>query len=430
MAEGIRIRHGRNCNSRSGGRCNCDRTYEASVWSRRDGKKIRESFPTEAAAKSWRTDALKRVKDKTMRAPTQTTLRQAWDEWIAGVRAGTIRNKSGDGFKPSVVRSYESSMTTKRKALAGRSILDELGARKISDVSRVELQDIADKLLAGGLDPSTVRNCLMPLRALFRRAYARNEVALNPTTALELPAVRGRRERYASPDEATRLVEILAKRDRALWSVAFYAGLRLGELLALRWDDVDLASGVIRVRRSYDERSRSFVEPKSRAGRRDVPIASVLRDALVEHKMETSDQGLVFGRSPDLPFSASAITARAKRAWLAAEKKRAAAVEAEQPDASTVPVVQIGLHECRHTYASLMIAAGVNAKALSTYMGHSSIAITLDRYGHLMPGNEGEAAILLDAYLARANTQARLAQVGAKAVDEEARRVDVGPPGS
>ncbi len=71
----------------------------------------------------------------------------------------------------------------------------------------------------------------------------------------------------------------------------------------------------------------------------------------------------------------------------------------------------IALHECRHTFASLMIDAGVNAKALSTYMGHSSI--TLDRYGHLFPSNEDEAAELLDAYLERANTQARLARVEA-----------------
>jgi len=62
----------------------------------------------------------------------------------------------------------------------------------------------------------------------------------------------------------------------------------------------------------------------------------------------------------------------------------------------------IGLHEARHTFASLMIAAGVNAKALSTYMGHANIAITLDRYGHLMPGNEEQAAGLLDAYLSTA----------------------------
>ena len=61
---------------------------------------------------------------------------------------------------------------------------------------------------------------------------------------------------------------------------------------------------------------------------------------------------------------------------------------------------RITLHECRHTFASLMIVAGVNAKALQSFMGHANISITLDRYGHLMPGSEGEAADLLDAYLA------------------------------
>jgi integrase len=66
----------------------------------------------------------------------------------------------------------------------------------------------------------------------------------------------------------------------------------------------------------------------------------------------------------------------------------------------------ITLHECRHTFASLMIAAGVNAKALQTYMGHSSVAVTLDRYGHLMPGTEAEAASLLDAYLTAARERA------------------------
>jgi len=70
----------------------------------------------------------------------------------------------------------------------------------------------------------------------------------------------------------------------------------------------------------------------------------------------------------------------------------------------------IGFHDARHTYASLSIAAGVNAKALSTYMGHSSITITLDRYGHLMPGNESEAAALLDRYLTGAHTGAQQAQ--------------------
>ncbi len=74
---------------------------------------------------------------------------------------------------------------------------------------------------------------------------------------------------------------------------------------------------------------------------------------------------------------------------------------------------RITLHERRHTFASLMIAAGVNAKALSTFMGHASITITLDRYGHLFPGAEDAAAGLLDAYLEWANTEARLAALDA-----------------
>ena len=65
----------------------------------------------------------------------------------------------------------------------------------------------------------------------------------------------------------------------------------------------------------------------------------------------------------------------------------------------TAGLERLTLHDCRHTFASFAIAAGVNAKSLPTYMGHSSVSITLDRYGHMMPGNEAEAATLLDAYL-------------------------------
>ena len=102
--------------------------------------------------------------------------------------------------------------------------------------------------------------------------------------------------------------------------------------------------------------------------------------------------GLVFGRDSEYPFTSSNVWRRAHTAW---ERMNAKWRENELE-----PIDPITLHEARHTFASLMIAAGVNAKALSTYMGHSSITITYDRYGHLMPGNEEEAAGLLDAYLA------------------------------
>jgi integrase len=123
-------------------------------------------------------------------------------------------------------------------------------------------------------------------------------------------------------------------------------------------------------------------------------MPAALRDYLVEHRMRQGrGEGLFFGSTAEQPFTSSNVWRRAHTAW-----KRA-------------KLEPISLHEARHTFASLMIAAGVNAKALSTYMGHSSIQITYDRYGYLMPGNEDEAAALLDAYLERANTAARLAQI-------------------
>ena len=137
-----------------------------------------------------------------------------------------------------------------------------------------------------------------------------------------------------------------------------------------------------------------FVSPKSRAGARKVPIVAELRDQLAEHKARTGrDVGLVFGRSESMPFSTSTVDRRAKRAWARAE------------------LAPIGLHECGHTFASILIAAGVNAKAITAYLGHASIQTTFDLYGHLMPGNEDEAVALVDAYLERASTEQRLAQL-------------------
>src|SRR5262249_12718403 len=158
----------------------------------------------------------------TLRAPTATTAREAWESWLAGARDGSIRTRSGDVYKPSSVHGYEQTMN--------KRVLEDYGARRLSDLSRLDMQDLAASMLKDGLDASTIRNVFMPLRAVFRHAVSRGELAVNPCAGLELPRVRGRRDRIASPAEAARLLTALPEDDRAVWATALYAGLRRGEL--------------------------------------------------------------------------------------------------------------------------------------------------------------------------------------------------------
>ncbi|MGH3115401.1 MAG: tyrosine-type recombinase/integrase [Gaiellaceae bacterium] len=316
---------------------------------------------------------------------TAQTLLQAGEAFVDGIASGAIRTRAGERYKPSVVREYERSLRL--------HVLPTLGGARLAKIQRRDVQRQADELLASGADPSTIRNALKPLQVIYRRAIEDGDLAVNPCERLRLPTARGRRERIASPTEAVALIAALRPEDRALWGCAFYAGLRRGELRALDWDDVDLADGFIRVERSMDGYGAAG-EPKSRAGRRRVPIVAALRDLLVEHKLVTRrEDGLVFGSSGPQPFTPSAVRKRALTAW------------------RRTGLAPIGLHECRHTFASLLIAAGVNAKAVTAYLGHASIQTTFDLYGHLMPGNEDEAIALVDAYLERADTRLRLAQL-------------------
>ena len=402
-ATGIRKRHTRSCR---GKRCTCSGSWEASVWSSRDEMKIRKTFERESEAKAWRADALTALRKGSLRPQSRTTLEQTWEAWFKGARDSTIRNRGGHEFKPSALRRYEVSMR--------REVLPRLGSVRLSELRRHDLQDLADELLAGGLSPSSINVTLLPVRATFRRAISRGEIAVNPCSDLDLPAVSGRRERFATPEEAKVLIGTAPDRDRAIWATAFYSGLRVGELQALRVEDVDLAGGVIRVGRGWDARE-GVIELKSQAGRRKVPVAAALRDYLTEQVARSGRTGseLIFGNSATSPFTPGRFQQRADREWAKKEG-----------------LDRITPHECRHSYASIMIAAGVNAKAISTFMGHANISITLDRYGHLMPGSEEEAAALLDSYLdaqhERAEDAARSAggmlagaQTGAQAAYED-----------
>ena len=408
---GITIIHSRRCTRPAVSdetKCPCGPTFQASAWIARARKRLRHNAPSVAAAKAWRIDQLAALQAGTLRAPTKMTLVAAADELITRMRGGAIRNRSGDRYKPSAIRNYEQGFRLRLTAA--------LGPHKLSDIGRADLQRLVGEWQAAGLDPSTIRNTINAARVLCRHAdeLTGGAAAGDPTVGLRLPAVRGRRDRIASPEEAALLLDALQAEDRPVWSAAFFAGLRHGELRALRWENVDLAAGLISVEEGWDQ-YEGEIDPKSRSGRRRVPIIGRLRDALLEHKIATERAtGLVFGRSETLPFSPNTVNDRARRAW---GWKKAPNPE---PDARPRKVWvkgrddaldPIGLHECRHTFASLLIAAGVDLKAVSTYLGHASITITLDLYGHLLPGSEAGHGAQLEAFLDRADTATRLAQL-------------------
>jgi integrase len=190
------------------------------------------------------------------------------------------------------------------------------------------------------------------------------------------------------------LIGVLDATVRPVWATAFYAGLRRGELQALRVCDIDFEAHLIAVERGWDQ-VEGVIEPKSDAGRRTVPMLAILADYLAADLRRTGRSGedLVFGRTTEQAFYASTIDYGAKKAW-----KAASATAAEEDEAPSFPR-PITLHECRHTFASLLIDAGANPKAIQQFMGHSKIQTTFDVYGHLLPGSHDEVRERMDGYL-------------------------------
>lgn len=409
LPTGVHVRHSRSCSLSSGGdECSCEPSYRAVVYDKRTGTHVRsEAFSGKgavAAAKLWRADQLSALGKGRNIVPSSKTLRQLAEEWLAGAEAEppTILTRSGQPYKPSVLRCYRNDLMN--------LVLPELGALKVSAVRRRDLQDLIDRLVGEGRSGSKVRNALMPARVLFRHALERDEVQVNPSAGLRLPNGLGRRERAASADEAGELLDVLGEDVRPLYATAFYAGLRRGELRALRWEDVNLASGTIRVHRSWDDYAGE-VAPKSAKGERVVRILPVLRDYLMAQRLRTGgeDRHFVFpGRHNGDPHTPTNMRRKAAKAWAIENERRTeeAAQRGERPKLLS----PIGLHECRHTFVSYCAAAGIALERIGDYVGHSSTYMT-DRYRHLLEGQAESDARMLDDYLARADTRSRVAQL-------------------
>jgi integrase len=373
---GIDVRHARACRSRAGGRCNCAPTYQAHVFDARTGRRIRRTSKTVSEAKAWRRDALTALAHGDLAAVTPSARRVAdvLDELVAGMKDGTVLDRSGRRYRASTIRDYERDVD--------RYLKPALGVLRLGEVRRADVQRLVDRMHADGLAGSTVRNKLDPLRVVFRRAVQDDEVTRNPTEHLRLPALEAKPRRIGARERVTELLDALPDSERAAWACAFYAGLRVGELRALRWAAVDFDAGVVRVEAGWDDVGGEQ-DPKTAAGVRTIPLVGRLRAELARHRLATGrgPGDLCFGRTASAAFVRSTFRSRALRAWTAA------GLEALTP------------HEARHTCASYLAAAGLTPKDAQTAMGHADIRTTLNIYAKAVPGWEEAAVLKLDAYL-------------------------------
>ncbi len=400
---GVFVRHRKTCPAAAtaDARCRCEPSFRAK---RRDPVSGRvetsRSYRDRNEALSWLTGserAAPALRERGAAGPTFGTLA---DEWWTGVEAGQIGKRRGKrGYSATTLQGYDRSL---------RNVLKpEFGTRPASEIVSQDWQLFVDRLARQGLSRSRIANHLAVVRAIYSWASrpTRQLVAGNPTLGVELPPVDERpRERAATAEEATQLLTPLDADDAVAYAIAFYTGLRRAEMDRLDWNDVDLEKLWLVVRKA-----------KSAAGTgRRLPIAAPLKPILLEAylRQRRPDDGRVLGSTS---VTSGRLARRALKAWGWKVPKpgerapsRARIWRAEQGDAiwyaaRSDALEPIGLHECRHTYASFLMAAGYTLRELMEYMGHSSLQAT-ERYVKLLPQPAGPdgAADRLNAYLAAA----------------------------
>ena len=388
LPAGIRERHSRKCHSRVGGKCDCTPTIEASVYDARETRrldrvvKIRKAFNGKgalAAAKGWQRDAGAQVARGEIKFERRQRLDDAIAEWLGKCQRGEVRSRRRIPYSASTLRDYRSDLE--------RFVLPELGHLRVTDITRGDVQAIIERMNGEGFAGQTVRNAIVALQAFYRW----RKPPIDPTVNLDLPEPGARRERAATVVEAEALLDALDGDAHDVYAAAFYAGLRRGELQALRVADVK--PDRISVSRSWDP-VEGEKAPKSKAGVREVPTVAPLR-AILERRCEGRPaHGFVFG-SDEAPFTPNNIRRQAEKCWAAA------AVGGFLRGSAEIELVPIGLHEARHSFSTWLDHAGVSEARADRYMGHANPSVQA-RYRHQLEGQLVEDAARLEDYLSGA----------------------------
>jgi len=272
-------------------------------------------------------------------------------------------------------------------------VLPTLGKVKLVQLQPGDVQRLYGALLARGLAPKTVRNVHAALRRALQQAVDWNLTPRNVAALAHPPRLPHKEVVVLSPEEVRTLIAA-ARGDRweALITVALATGMRFGELLGLKWADVDLTRHTLHVQRQL-QRDGAYGEPKTAKGRRTIDLPASCVAVLKEHKRQQNEERLLVGpawQHHDLLFCTHQGKSLAQRNVFRAFKLLL--------DRAGLP--DISFHALRHTAATLLLLQGVHPKVVQERLGHSNISMTLDTYSHLIPSMGRAAADQLDALFA------------------------------
>lgn len=364
----------RNGNGEGSIRKRPDGKWEARYTVTKDHRRRQESVygkTREEVSRKLRAALGRRDGGQATRAPRETVAGYL-TRWVAGVPLLV---------KPRTAQSYRQIVRDHLTPALGRIRLDRLEPD--------DLRELYTDLLESGRSPKTVRNVHVCLHRALEQGREDGVLARNVADSVRPPRAPRPEMHALDPDEVRHLVAV-AREDplEALWVVAVTAGLRQGELRALRWPELDLAAARVRVVATMEGQGSDapLAEPKTKRSRRVVELTQTAVSALERHRKAqvaagVLPAGFIFTRVDGRPLSAQQVRDR----WLALLKQAG--------------IAPVRFHDARHTAATLMLGRGVHPKLVSEMLGHASVAITLDLYSHATPTMHREAARAMDELL-------------------------------
>jgi integrase len=293
-----------------------------------------------------------------------------------------------DTVRPTTYERYEQIVRI--------HIRPALGAIKLKNLAPVHVRGLYREKLQAGLSARTVQYIHVTLHKALKQAVQDGLIPRNTTEAVKPPQVRREEIRPLSAEQVKVLLETACgDRLEALFVLAIHTGLRQGELLGLKWEDVDLEDGTLRVRRTLATAKGGpvLMAPKTKSSRRSVKLTQGAMDALRSHlkgQLQEIDGAGSLWQENGLVF-ASEIGEFLDRRYLTSRRFKALLERAQLPE--------IRFHDLRHTCATLLLSSNVNPKIVSEMLGHATIAITLDTYSHVLPNMRDQAAQAMEEAL-------------------------------